>query len=364
MDLTDKRILIVKPSSLGDVVHTLPLVHALRRNHPSCFIGWIVQKGFQGILESDPAIDEIIPISIPSTSDPHAARGALIRAASATLATLRRLRKRFKDHPYDLVLDLHASFRSGLLGLTNPRGFRIGFRDAKELNTLFQHRLVGNNPDNRHAVEKNVAFAEYFGSSTIREDYRIVVDPKARKRVREFLRESGSPEGTRIAYANPAARWETKFWTVEAWAELADLLIEQAGAAVVLAGSPDDAAHILTISDRMKQKPVIAAGKLNLAEAVALIEAADVYVGVDSGPMHIAAFAGTPVVALFGPTDPTKVGPYGKGHRVIRRTELDCLACRKRSCPDRICLEGISAQAVFDATIELMGWCHNSPSCK
>ena len=102
MDLTDKRILIVKPSSLGDVVHTLPLVHALKRNHPSCFIGWIVQKSFQGILQSDPSIDEIIPIYIPSTSDPHAARGAVVRATSATLATLRRLRSRFKVRPYDL----------------------------------------------------------------------------------------------------------------------------------------------------------------------------------------------------------------------------------------------------------------------
>jgi heptosyltransferase I len=356
MDLTDKRILIVKPSSLGDVVHTLPLVHALKRNHPSCFIGWIVQKGFQGILQSDPAIDEIIPISIPSTSDPHAARGAFIRAASATLVTLRRLRKGFKNHTYDLVLDLHASFRSGLLGLTNPRGFRIGFRDAKELNTLFQHRLVGNNPDNRHAVDKNMAFAEYLECSTLPEDYRIVVDLIARKRVSEFLQKSGVPEGARIVYANPAARWETKYWTEEAWAELADLLIERAGAAAVFSGSPDDVSYIRNISDRMKQRPIIAAGRLNLAEAVALIGASDVYVGVDSGPMHIAAFAGTPVVALFGPTDPAKVGPYGEGHRVIRRAQLDCLACRKRSCSDRICLEGISAQAVFDATIELMGW--------
>lgn len=356
MDLTGKRILIVKPSSLGDVVHTLPLAHVLKRAYPSCFLGWIVQKGFQGILQSDPAIDEIIAISIPSTSDPHAPRGAFIRATSATLTALRTMRKRFKERPYDLVLDLHASFRSGLLGLTNPGGLRIGFRDAKELNTLFQRRLVGNNPDNRHAVDKNVAFAEYLGCSTKPEDYRIVVDPKARERISEFLQESGVAEGARLVYANPAARWETKYWTVEAWAELADLLIERAAAAVVLSGSPDDTSYIRMIAERMKQKPVIAAGRLSLAEAVALIEVADVYVGVDSGPMHIAAFAGTPVVALFGPTDPTKVGPYGKGHRVIRRTELDCLACRKRSCPDRVCLEGISARTVFDATVGLMGW--------
>jgi lipopolysaccharide heptosyltransferase I len=356
MDLSGKRVLIVKPSSLGDVVHTLPVVHALKRCYPFCFIGWVVQKGFLGILQSDPAIDEIIPISIPSTSDPHAARGAFIRAAWATLGTLRVLRRKFKADPYDLVLDLHASFRSGLLGLTNPSGLKIGFRDAKELNTRFQHHLVGDNPDGRHAVDKNAAFAEYLKCVPIPEDYRIVVDPMAQERVTAFLREAGIEEGARIVYANPAARWETKYWTMEAWAELADLLVEQAQAAVIFSGSPDDAEYMRKISDRMKQRPIIAAGKLNLAEAVALIEASDVYVGVDSGPMHIAAFAGTPVVALFGPTDPAKVGPYGEGHVVIRNTHLDCLACRKRSCAKRGCLEGISAQTVFDATMERMGW--------
>ncbi len=252
MGLSNKRILIVKPSSLGDVVHTLPLVHALKRNYPSCFIGWIVQKGFQGIIESDPAIDEIIPISIPSTSDPQAPRGALISAASATIWTLRNLRKRFKDRPYDLVLDLHASFRSGLLALANPGGVRIGLRDAKELNTLFQHHLVGSNPDNRHTVDKNLSFADYLGCSTLPEDHRIVVDPKARERIKEFLHKNGVAEGARLVYANPVARWATKLWTVDGWAELADLLIRRAGVAVVFAGSPADAVHISAISEQMK----------------------------------------------------------------------------------------------------------------
>ncbi len=147
----------------------------------------------------------------------------------------------------------------------------------RRLNTLFQRGLVGNNPDNRHAVDKNVAFAEYLGCSTRPEDYRIVIDPMARERVKEFLQESGVAQGARIVYANPAARWETKYWTVEAWATLADLLIERAAAAVVLSGSPDDEPYIRSISGRMTQRPIIAAGKLSLAEAVALIEASDVY---------------------------------------------------------------------------------------
>jgi ADP-heptose:LPS heptosyltransferase len=132
-------------------------------------------------------------------------------------------------------------------------------------------------------------------------------------------------------------------------------MLTRDGIAVIFAGSPDDVAYIAEIVERTKEPPVIAAGRLNLAAAVALLEIADAYVGVDSGPMHMAAFAGTPVVALFGPTDPAKVGPYGARHVVIRRNDLDCLACRKRSCENRKCLEGITAAEVYKAVKTTLG---------
>jgi heptosyltransferase I len=348
-DLTGKRILIVKPSSLGDVVHTLPLVHALKRENPTCHIGWIIQKSFVGIIDADPAVDEIIPISIPSTSDPAAQRGAFLRAAKATVATLTQLKKKFAAEPYDLVLDLHASFRSGLLGRTNPGGIRIGFSDAKELNTRFQDHLVVADPKRPHAVDQNLLFADHLGCCPQPEDFRIVSSARAKAQAQEFLDHVGLPHDRKIVYANPAARWTTKFWTILGWAELADSLARETGAAVIFAGSPDDLTYIAQIIEQTKEPPVIAAGRLSLAAAAALLEAADVYVGVDSGPMHIAAFTGTPVVALFGPTDPAKVGPYGQGHVVIRRNDLDCLACRKRSCENRMCLESITAAEVFKA---------------
>lgn len=349
-------MLIVKPSSLGDVVHTLPLVHAIKRKYPRSYIGWIVQRGFKGVIEYDPAVDEIIPVNIPSTSDPLAKRGAFFRAAEATFVTLRELRRRFEEHPYDLVLDLHASFRSGLLGRTNPGGFKVGFSEAKELNTYFQHVTISAGHPLSHAVDKNLAFAQYLDCPVAPEDFRVVSGAEPRAGARAFLDEAGIGAGDRFVYANPVARWATKLWTVDAWAEVADLFIRKSGVGVVFAGSPDDVPYIRSISQRMKASPVIAAGALGLAEAVALLEEAPVYVGVDSGPMHIAAFTGTKVVALFGPTDPAKVGPYGRGHRVIRREELDCLGCRKRSCPNRICLEGLAPRTVYRETMDLMGW--------
>jgi heptosyltransferase-1 len=356
MDLSHKRILIVKPSSLGDVVHTLPIAHALKRCFPSCHVGWIVQENLRAILENDPAIDEIIPISIPSTSDPQAPRGTFFNAAKETVRTLARLRKRFRSRPYDLVLDLHASFRSGLLEMTNPGGFRIGFADARELNTSFQHHRLVTDPDKPHAVDTNLAFSAYLDCPATEQDFRVVTGPAGQEQARMFLEQAGIGESDRLVYANPAARWETKFWTVEAWAELADLFISRGIARVVFGGGPADAAYIGAIAQAMNEKAAIAAGVLNLGESIALLERADVYVGVDSGPMHVAAFTGTPVIALFGPTDPAKVGPYGRGHRVIRREDLDCLGCRKRSCDDRKCLEGITAEQVLRETVSLLHW--------
>lgn len=356
MDLSVKRVLIVKPSSLGDVVHTLPVVHAIKRCYPSCHVGWIVQAAFQGILEHDPSIDEILPISIPSTSDPHAPRGSFVRALVATLKTVRDLRTVLKHARYDYVLDLHASFRSGLFAMSNPDGVRVGFADAKELNTRFQHRILTPDRAKPHAVDRNLEFARFLHCEPQPDDFRVVSGAAARQRVRAFLDEAGISERDRVVYANPAARWETKFWTVSGWAELGDLLIQEAAAKVVFGGSLQDRAYIESIVNMMKQPAVVAAGRLNLSEAVALIDYADVYVGVDSGPMHVAAFAGTPVVALFGPTDPAKVGPYGDGHRVIFSGDVDCLACRKRSCTNRRCLEKIPASKVFDETVGLLGW--------
>lgn len=350
MNLDGKRILIIKPSSLGDVVHTLPVVHAIKRRHPSCHIGWIIQQTFAGIVTSDPAVDEIIPISIPSTSDPQAQRGVFLQAAKATLRTLMHLRKRFRLKPYDLVLDLHASLRSGLFAKSNPNGLRIGLADAKEFNTLFQHHCIVTDPEKPHAVDKNLSFASYLQCDPLDEDFNIVTDPKARASVKSFLTDEGIRPDDKIIYANPSARWESKFWTVQGWARLADMLIREAGAKVCFAGSPQDLPHMTAITEMMLEKATVAAGRLDLAGAVALIEASDVYVGVDSGPMHIAAFAGTPVVALFGPTDPAKVGPYGTGHRVIQHSDLDCLTCRKRTCDDHQCLDQITPEQVFAET--------------
>ncbi len=353
-DLTDIRILVIKPSSLGDVVHTLPVVHAIKRCCPGCHIGWIIQRSFAGLIDGDPAVDVIYRIDIPSTSEPGVDRRVWAKALTATLRTLGDLRRKFLASPYDLVMDLHASLRSGLMGLTNPGGLRIGFADAKEFNTLFQHKRLTVEPEKTHAVDKNLAFALHLGCEAIPQDFRLVIPEDARARARSFLEDAGTSSSERLVYLNPATRWETKHWTVSGWASVSDMLAERAGVGVVFCGGPGDRDYIDSITNRMRSPAIVAAGQLTLIESAALMGLCSLYLGVDSGPMHIAAFSGRPVVALFGPTDPAKVGPYGNGHRVIRKGDLECLACRKRACRDHSCMVGITPEEVFTEVIEVL----------
>ncbi|CAK8718718.1 Heptosyltransferase-1 [Candidatus Electronema halotolerans] len=352
MQLAQSRILIVKPSSLGDIVHTLPVVHAIKRSLPDCCIGWIVQQTFAPLLAADASINQLYPIQIPSTSEPQAGRFAWQAALRATLHTLKKLRAQFRQEPYDFVLDLHASFRSGLLGRCNPGGLRIGFRDAKELNTLFQNQLVAVPKTVQHAQAKNLLFCEQLGISPADEDFHLRCREEDQSAAQTFLREQGAAD-KQIIYANPAARWQTKFWPVENWAALADHFAAQ-GKVLIFGGSDKEAEYIAAIARLMRSQPVIAAGRLNLAQSAALINKAALYIGLDSGPMHIAALAGVPVVALFGPTHPERVGPWRVRHRIVRAEGLACLACRKRHCGHLSCMKGISVQAVAESALELL----------
>jgi len=353
MNVENKRILIIKPSSLGDIVHSLPMVHALKRCFPGCSIGWIVQQAFAPLLECDPAVDTVYPVHIPSTSDPMAGKLAYFYAFKATIKTLKVLRFQLQQARYDLILDLHASFRSGLLGRTNPGGIRIGFEDAKELNTFFQNQLVAVPDHVEHALEKNLLFCDYLGCSVATEDFHMHSNSSDDESVLLFLQQLGINDSDVLIYANPCARWQTKFWPPEYWAALADRLYEQ-GCLLIFAGSSHDRDFIARISEQMQSKPCIAAGELGLTEAVALLQRSAVYVGLDSGPMHMAAMTGTPVVALFGPTHPERVGPYGVKDVIIRNEKIDCLGCRRRQCNHLSCMKGINVEEVFTAVTSLI----------
>lgn len=353
MECNNKKILILKQSSLGDIIHTLPVVHALKRCFPSCSIGWVVQKELAPLVSCDPDVDDVHVIDIPSTSEPGKSRSVWWQAALSTVSTLFNLRRAYVAKPYDLILDLHASFRSGLLGWANPGGMRLGFSDARELNTFFQDRLITVPGHVEHAVDKNLLFCTHLGCRVDRKDFHLHCNDKDSAMVDSFLQQQGVQTGDVLVYANPCARWQTKFWPVESWATLADLLHED-GITLVFAGSIHDREYIKQISERMRAGAVVTAGKLGLPQSIALLRRSRAYVGLDSGPMHMAAMNGTPVAALFGPTHPERVGPYGVRNVIIRNETLECLGCRKRHCDHQSCMRGITVDQVRTGLLSLL----------
>ncbi len=353
--ITGEKILIIKPSSLGDIIHTLPVAHAIKRGHPDCHLGWLVQKPFRTLLERDPAVDEVIALNIPSTSEPGAGFRSWLLAGRATFTTLLELRRRFKRDPFDLVLDLQASFRSALISQANPGGFRVGFADAREGNSLIQdHRIEVTEP-RMHALDKNLLFCSYLECTVLKDDFFLPFNHDDELAAGKFLRSYVGKivSNKKIIYFNPAARWETKFWQPEKWALLGDRLAGELDSLVILAGGRGDRNYLMRIAGYMKERAAVTAGDLSLAGIAALMARTSVYVGLDSGPMHMAAMAGVPVAALFGPTNPELVKPYGVAHRIIRNEGMDCLGCRKRSCETLTCMKGITVDQVHEAVLEL-----------
>jgi ADP-heptose:LPS heptosyltransferase len=157
-----------------------------------------------------------------------------------------------------------------------------------------------------------------------------------------------------LVYANPVAKWLTKMWPEDHWAALGDMLVTAAGVALIFGGAPGDAPLIRRIMSKMREPAYCAAGELTVIQSAALLKRSRMYVGVDSGPMHIAAFTGTPVTAIFGPTDPRKIGPYGTGHIVLRNETIDCLVCRKRACRELGCMTGVAPETVFEACVTML----------
>lgn len=344
--------LIIKPSSLGDVIHTLPLVHALKRCRSDQRIGWIVQQSYASLLECDSAIDVVYPIKIPSTSEPGAGKDRYFKALKATVQTMFYLKGMFRECPYEKVLDLHASFRSGLLGMTNPGGLKIGFSDGKEGNTWFQHERVQVPPGEIHALDKNLLFAKHLQCAVTSSDFYMECTAADEQKVDHFLKQHGIVERPLI-YLAPSARWESKFWQVEKWRQLASRLYDL-GLQPILGGGPADLAYADLLCKGQGDALINTAGEFSLTQTVALMQRSTLYVGLDTGPMHMAAMIGLPVVALFGPTHPERVGPYGVAHRIVRNENADCLCCRKRSCSDMQCMHGISVNQVLFAIKDLL----------
>jgi lipopolysaccharide heptosyltransferase I len=320
-----EKILIVKPSSLGDIVHSLPFLNILRTCYPKAEIHWVIAKGFEGLLEGHPMISKLWIINKDSWTKMHRAK--------ETIDEIRSLCGALKKERYDLVVDLQGLLRSGIITSATGAPVRVGFKEAREGSRFFYtHKVAGGK--GIHAVDRYLKVAEYLGCDT-----SIIAFPFP-------LHQFPAIQSDKLPFHDyaviaPGARWRTKRWLPEQFGKLASLLPLNS----IVVGSKGDmhiADEIVVSSDN---KALSLAGKTDLQELIEIIKGAKFMISNDSGPMHIAAALGVPVYAIFGPTDPLRTGPYGKGHTIIRG-DVSCAPCFKRKCNDMKCMKNISAEKV------------------
>jgi lipopolysaccharide heptosyltransferase I len=320
-----EKILIVKPSSLGDVVHSLPFLNVAKTCFPNAEIHWVIAKGLENLLEGHSMIDKLVII--------HKDMWKKITHAQHTVKEIKALLKRLKQEKYDLVIDLQGLLRSGIITKATNAPIRAGFQEAREGSRLFYTHKVKGGKD-IHAVDRYLKIAAYLGCDI--SDIRFPFPSHSMLSLDQSLFSED------YAVIIPGARWKTKVWPAGKFGKLASKLYLK----TVIAGGESEIEAADTIVSLSQGKSISLAGKTGLKELVEVIRHAQFVVSNDSGPMHIAAALKIPVFAIFGPTDQTRTGPYGKGHTIIRE-DVTCAPCFKKTCNDMKCMNDLSVEKVY-----------------
>ena len=321
-----RKILIIKPSSLGDIVHSLPVLDTLHRCFPGAEIHWLIAKGFEGILENHPMLKKVWII--------HKDKWKKISRIQATVAELRALFRDLRKERFDLVIDLQGLFRSGLIAKATGALMRIGFKEAREGSTTFYTHTVEGGKD-IHAVDRYLRIPAFLGCKVGKVRFPFPPYGQSPSAALSFPGE--------YAVMVPGARKPVNRWPARRFGELASRLPIR----TLVLGSRGDRMLAEEVVRASEGKAESIAGKTDIRGLTQVIRGARFMVSNDTGPMHIAVAFGIPVFALFGPANPARTGPYGKGHTVIRK-DISCAPCYRKTCKNPRCLDMISTEEVAE----------------
>lgn len=334
------RILLIKPSAVGDIVHTLPVLVKLRARYPDARIDWLVTPENADLVRYHPALTDVVRFDRR-----RFARFGREWAATTGMFKLLRTLRRAK---YDLVVDLHGQLRSALFVMATGSATRVGFERTREGAWLVYSHHITLLTREVHAVDRYLWLGHVLGFDGDHPDFRIYQPAEVGERLEAMLAAKGSG-GRPLAVLVPGTVWETKHWRVAGFADVGRQLRAR-GFDVVLAGSAKDRPRSHEAA-ALCPGAVDLAGQTTLGEMVELIRRADLCVTNDSGSMHLAVALERPVVSVFGPTSPVLTGPYGRPEAVVR-AGVSCSPCllRKLSrCPhNHVCMEQVTAAMVVE----------------
>ena len=344
------RILIIKTSSLGDVIHALPVIDYLHQVSPGIKIDWVVEEPFLPVLEHNPGLNRIFVIKTRKwRKSPFALE---------TRQDLKALRKALRQNRYDLVFDIQGNLKSGLIAWLSNTDHRIGFsRDVlqEKVNCLFTKRQVpfraiDQNVTDRYLRVISVPFDRDYTDLAL--SSQIVSSPEDDAAAEIFMAEL--PPGP-VIFFQVGTTWSTKLWHPEGWSELARRIIRQFPDASILInwGSPQEKA----LAEQIVQEVGSAVRLLpwlRIKELIPVIKRMSLVIGGDTGPVYLAAAVGTPTVSYYRATSSATYAPRGNQHRTIQAA-MECTACYRTSCDrDAECRASISVDNLFAAVVDLI----------
>jgi lipopolysaccharide heptosyltransferase I len=340
-----RSILVIRLSSLGDVLLTMPAVQAIKAAQPAAAVTWLVEGGPMELLAYQPFVDRVI--EFPRRRIADNLRAGRIGGAAAALWVFRSVLRR---DAYDAVLDFHGIIKSALLAWAARTCQRIGFdkAPAKEGSWFFYREKISP-PDKRmHKADRNMLLASRLGRLGA-PALGLAVPPAAAAYIDAFLaaRQAASP----IFAVNPFCSRGSEFkrWDLARYGELIRRVGDDTGATMMVLWGPGEEEEARRLAELAGSRAVVAC-PTTVSQLLALLKRTDLYIGGDTGVMHLAALAGVPVVAIFGPTDHLVNGPYGSGHTVVRK-ELPCSPCRDKTCKGRECLRSVTVDDVYGAVL-------------
>jgi lipopolysaccharide heptosyltransferase I len=296
--MAEKRFLVLRMSALGDIIHTLPAVHALRESFPTAQIDWLVDEKWASVLAGNRDISNVIAMN----------RGSW-RSVIGSIATLRRTR-------YDMAIDFQSLYRSAIIGWLSGASERIGFdaHYSRERGAAFFYtRHV--QPKRAHKIEHNLELVESIGARAEKIVFPLADDVEAAEEVKRILCGNGVHE---YFVLSPGGGWVSKCWPAERYGELARAVAERYGWTSVVSFGPGEEGLAETVR-RSAGSPEPFVQRFNLKQLVPLLRRAKFVVAGDTGPLHLASALGTPVFGLYGPTDPARNGPFSAGGIVVRK---------------------------------------------
>jgi 3-deoxy-D-manno-octulosonic-acid transferase/heptosyltransferase-1 len=349
------KILIVKLSAIGDVIHTLPALTALRRHYPDAQIDWLVENAAADLVQGHAALNRILIWR----------RGEFVNLVKAgKLSSAGRLFSsllvQLREARYDLILDFQALLKSSLwIFLAKGRrkaGFGQGMEHSEKSYLFLNERIPAVSME-VHALDRGLTLLRALGIPDMQVFYDLPIGKNDAAAAQQLLLENGVQPDQPLVAINPVAKWPTKLWTAKQFEELAERLLER-GFQVVFTGSREDRALIDKMAGKLGSSVIRLEGRTSLKVLAAVYRSANAVVSTDTGPMHLAAAVGTPVVALFGPTAPWRTGPYGQGH-VVLRAGVNCSPCFSRSCKTAefepmACMTRITVEQVVEAVVRMV----------